>query len=121
MHYIQFPIFHNHLLPSDLMDYVTSGPVMAMELMRTDAVKHWRRILGPTDPLKARKDFPDSIRAKFGKDMTKNAAHGSDSLESAERVGDNTRIYNEDSPMVCFPFHLVGACIFLPLYYFPII
>jgi len=69
----------------DLMDYVTSGPVVAMELMRTDAVKHWRRMLGPTDPLVARSDCPDTIRAKFGKDMTKNAAHGSDSTESAER------------------------------------
>lgn len=67
------------------MDYVTSGPVVAMELMRTDAVKHWRRMLGPTDPLVARSDCPDTIRAKFGKDMTKNAAHGSDSTESAER------------------------------------
>ena len=69
------------------MEYITSGPVMAMELMRTDAVKHWRRTLGPTDPLKARTDFPDTIRAKFGIDMTKNAAHGSDATESAERVG----------------------------------
>ena len=82
--------FQTYLVPSDLMVYVTSGPVVALELMRTDAVKHWRRILGPTDPLKARTDFPDTIRAKFGKDMTKNAAHGSDSLESAERVGDST-------------------------------
>jgi len=69
----------------DLMDYVTSGPVMAMELMRTNAVKHWRQLLGPTDPLKGRMDFPDTIRAKFGKDTTKNAAHGSDSAESADR------------------------------------
>ena len=80
--------FNDHLLLSDLMDYVTSGPVVAMELMRTDAVKHWRRMLGPTDPLVARSDCPDTIRAKFGKDMTKNAAHGSDSTESAERVRD---------------------------------
>ena len=68
------------------MDYITSGPVVAIELMRVDAIKKWRQLLGPTDPLVARADFPMSIRAKFGKDVTNNAAHGSDSTESAERV-----------------------------------
>ena len=68
------------------MDYVTSGPIVAIELMRVDAIKKWRQLLGPTDPLVARADFPMSIRAKYGKDVTKNAAHGSDSTESAERV-----------------------------------
>ncbi|XP_064104955.1 nucleoside diphosphate kinase 7-like isoform X1 [Macrobrachium nipponense] len=68
-----------------LLDYVTSGSVVAMELITTNAVKRWRETLGPTDSEVARQDAPDSIRAKFGKDKQSNAAHGSDSDVSATR------------------------------------
>jgi nucleoside-diphosphate kinase len=70
----------------DLLYYMTSGPVVALELMSSDAVQSWRQLLGPTDPLIARIDSPQSVRAKVGKDKTKNAAHGSDSAEAATRV-----------------------------------
>ena len=65
-----------------LVHFMTSGPVMLMVLEGENAVMANRDIMGATDPAKAapgtiRKDFADSIEA--------NAAHGSDSLKSAER------------------------------------
>ncbi|ROT82162.1 nucleoside diphosphate kinase homolog 7 isoform X1 [Penaeus vannamei] len=68
-----------------LLDYVTSGPVVAMELITTNAVQRWRETLGPTDAELARREAPDTIRAKFGKDKQSNAAHGSDSDVAATR------------------------------------
>ena len=72
--------------PSDLLTYMTSGPVVALELVGANSVKNWRRLLGPTDSRDAREEAPGSVRAKFGKDKTNNAAHGSDSPEAAKRV-----------------------------------
>lgn len=68
-----------------LIGFITSGPVIAMELMSTDAILKWRDLLGPTDSAQARSDAPTGIRARFGTDNTKNACHGSDSMESAAR------------------------------------
>ncbi len=64
---------------------MTSGPVLALQLMGSDAVTAWRQLLGPTDPAKARQEAASSIRARYGTDGTNNAAHGSDSPENAER------------------------------------
>lgn len=58
-----------------------------MELITTNAVQRWRETLGPTDAELARREAPDTIRAKFGKDKQSNAAHGSDSDVAATRVG----------------------------------
>merc|ERR1711962_1450860 len=68
-----------------LLDYISGGPVVAMELITSNAVKRWRDTLGPTDALKARTEAPESIRAKFGVDKQSNAAHGSDSDTAASR------------------------------------
>ncbi|XP_043197319.1 nucleoside diphosphate kinase homolog 5-like [Amphibalanus amphitrite] len=70
---------------SDLINFMTSGPVLAMVLSKDRAVRAWRRLLGPTSVAAAIKKHPDSIRARFGSSDTENAAHGSDSAESAER------------------------------------
>ncbi|XP_030647528.1 nucleoside diphosphate kinase homolog 7 [Chanos chanos] len=70
---------------NNLVQFVTSGPVVTMELMGDEAVSAWRKILGPTDSGVARKEAPSSLRARFGTDGTKNAGHGSDSLASAAR------------------------------------
>lgn len=70
---------------NNLVQFVTSGPVVAMELMGDEALSVWRRLLGPTDSGVARKEAPPSIRAQFGTDGTKNAGHGSDSLTAAAR------------------------------------
>ncbi|KAK1167760.1 nucleoside diphosphate kinase 7-like isoform X2 [Acipenser oxyrinchus oxyrinchus] len=70
---------------NNLVQFVTSGPVVAMEILGDEAVTAWRRLLGPTDSSVARNEAPDSVRANFGTDGTKNAGHGSDSLTSAAR------------------------------------
>ncbi|ORX99464.1 nucleoside diphosphate kinase, partial [Basidiobolus meristosporus CBS 931.73] len=69
----------------DLISYITCAPVMAFELRQDDAVMKWRKLLGPTDPVVARDTDVECIRAMFGVDITKNAVHGSDSVEAAQR------------------------------------
>ncbi|XP_022541058.2 nucleoside diphosphate kinase 7 isoform X3 [Astyanax mexicanus] len=70
---------------NNLVQFVSSGPVIVMELMGDEAVSVWRKVLGPTDSSVARKDASASLRAQFGTDGTKNAGHGSDSMASAAR------------------------------------
>lgn len=73
-----------HFFPT-LMDFVTSDVCVGMELVKDDAIAAWRKLLGPTNTQKAKDEAPNSIRAQFGTDGTKNACHGSDAPESAER------------------------------------
>lgn len=68
-----------------LLDYMTSGKIIVMELMASDAVARWRHLMGPTDSAEARSCAATSIRARYGKDKTMNACHGSDSAETAAR------------------------------------
>ena len=70
---------------ADLLAFMTSGPTVALRLRRVNAIKHWRATLGPTNTAKAKTEAPDSLRALFGTDATRNACHGSDSPESAAR------------------------------------
>lgn len=70
---------------NSLMNYVTSGPIIAMELVGENAIQRWRELIGPTDPSKARSEASSSLRARFGKDVTHNSVHGSDSPASAAR------------------------------------
>mmetsp|Transcript_19652 Transcript_19652/g.37915 ORF Transcript_19652/g.37915 Transcript_19652/m.37915 type:complete len:231 (+) Transcript_19652:1106-1798(+) len=63
---------------------MTSGPIVAMELVAEDAVARWRSLIGPTNSAQARGEAPTSVRAQFGTDNTQNAVHGSDSDASAE-------------------------------------
>jgi len=69
----------------NLVGFMTSGRVLAMELVGTDAVAKWRSTIGPTNTDKAKQEAPNSLRAKFGTDGTRNAVHGSDANTSAER------------------------------------
>jgi nucleoside-diphosphate kinase len=66
----------------ELVDFMTSGPVMLMALHGENAVMKNRDIMGATDPKKA---APGTIRAKHGDSVGENAAHGSDSPASAAR------------------------------------
>lgn len=66
----------------ELVDFMTSGPVMLMALSGEGAVAKNREIMGATDPKKA---APGTIRAKHGDSVGENAVHGSDSPESAAR------------------------------------
>jgi len=65
-----------------LVDFITSGPVVAMVLEGKDSVAMVRRMMGTTDPLKAE---PATIRGRYGIDIGRNVVHGSDSPVSAAR------------------------------------
>ena len=69
----------------ELTGFMSSGPVLKLELEAPDAIKRWRALIGPTNSHKAREEAPATIRALFGKDGQENAAHGSDAPEAAAR------------------------------------
>lgn len=57
-----------------LTSFMSSGPIVAMELIGPQAIKKWRDTLGPTDSETARKEAPGSLRASFGTDgITENS------------------------------------------------
>ena len=67
---------------ADLVEFITSGPVVAMEWIGESAVGVARTLMGVTDPRSA---TPGTLRGDFGLVVTENIVHGSDSTESAER------------------------------------
>jgi nucleoside-diphosphate kinase len=66
----------------ELVDFITSAPLVAMVLEGADAVTAARQVIGATDPLEA---APGSIRGDHAVDVQTNLVHGSDSPESAAR------------------------------------
>lgn len=76
---------HSKPFYNELIQFITSGPVIAMEILRDDAICEWKRLLGPANSGIARSEAPGSVRALFGTDGIRNAAHGSDTFESAAR------------------------------------
>jgi nucleoside-diphosphate kinase len=66
----------------ELVQFITSGPIVAMVLEGTDAVKAARQTIGATDPLEA---TTGSIRGDYAIELGQNMVHGSDSPESAAR------------------------------------
>jgi nucleoside-diphosphate kinase len=66
----------------DLVDFITSGPLVAMCVEGDDAIKGMRQIMGATNPIEA---APGSIRGDFATVIGENIVHGSDSPESAAR------------------------------------
>jgi nucleoside-diphosphate kinase len=66
----------------ELVQFITSGPIVALVLEGLDAVKAARQTIGATNPLDA---APGSIRGDFAIEMGQNMVHGSDSPESAAR------------------------------------
>ena len=67
---------------SELVSFITSGPVVAMAVEGAEAVLGCRQIMGATNPLEA---VPGSIRGDHATEITFNIVHGSDSPESAAR------------------------------------
>ena len=67
----------------DLLEFITSGPVVAGVLEGPRAIAAWRQLAGGTDPVE--KAAPGSIRGDFGLETQLNLVHGSDSEESAAR------------------------------------
>lgn len=66
----------------ELVDFITSGPVVAMEWSGDGAVAVGRALMGATDPKQA---TPGTIRGDFGLVVTENIVHGSDGPDSAKR------------------------------------
>jgi nucleoside-diphosphate kinase len=66
----------------ELVQFITSGPIVAMVLEGIDAIKAARQAIGATNPLEA---APGSIRGDFAIEMGQNMVHGSDSPESGAR------------------------------------
>ncbi|MDY4040768.1 MAG: nucleoside-diphosphate kinase [Collinsella sp.] len=66
----------------ELIDFITSGPVVKMVISGPSAVAKMRSLMGATNPLEA---APGTIRGDFALDVNSNVIHGSDSLENAER------------------------------------
>ena len=66
---------------ASLIEYITSGPVVAMVWEGTSAIQAARNTMGATNPVDA---APGTIRADFGMEIGRNLIHGSDSLETAE-------------------------------------
>jgi nucleoside-diphosphate kinase len=66
----------------ELVEFITSGPIVAMVLEGTDAIKAARQVIGATNPLEA---TTGSIRGDFAIEVGKNMVHGSDSPESGKR------------------------------------
>ena len=64
----------------ELVDYITSGPVVALALEKENAVADFRALLGATDPNEA---ADGTIRRLYGESKAINAIHGSDSDENA--------------------------------------
>ena len=65
-----------------LIDFITSGPIVALILEGDRAIESARQIIGETDPVDA---TPGSIRGDFALETRTNLVHGSDSAESAAR------------------------------------
>ncbi len=66
---------------NDLCDYLSSGPIVVMNLQKDNAVQENRKLMGATNP----KDAEDgTLRKKYGISIDKNSVHGSDSIENAK-------------------------------------
>lgn len=79
------PFFDN------LVDFITSGPLVAMVVQGEQAVKVVRAMMGTTNPVEA---APGTIRGDFALSMSQNIIHGSDSEASADR---EIQLYFEDN------------------------
>lgn len=67
---------------NDMVAFICSGPAIILALGKEGAVADWRKLIGATDPQKAE---AGTIRNLFGTSIERNAVHGSDSAENAEK------------------------------------
>jgi nucleoside-diphosphate kinase len=64
---------------ASLVEFMCRGPVVVLALERDEAVAHWRKVIGATNPADADEG---TSRKQFGASVGENAAHGSDSVEN---------------------------------------
>ncbi|XP_068626486.1 nucleoside diphosphate kinase homolog 7-like [Battus philenor] len=82
-----------------IIDYVTGGEVIGLELAAPNAVKEWRKCLGVTDPAEA---APGTLRHLYGENKLKNVAHGCQTLEDATHMLDLFFGSDDGVPRVSF-------------------
>ncbi|KAJ2850192.1 hypothetical protein IWW36_002100 [Coemansia brasiliensis] len=70
---------------SELLDTITSGPVIALHLEGDDVIRGWRMMIGPDSVEAARQQVPLSLRALLGTGGLQNAVYGSETAEAAKR------------------------------------
>jgi nucleoside-diphosphate kinase len=75
-----YDIHHERPFFSGLVAFMTEGPVVLLVLQRENAIKHWRELMGATNPEKAEEG---TVRKSFAKNIERNAVHGSDAPETA--------------------------------------
>jgi nucleoside-diphosphate kinase len=66
----------------ELVEFMSSGPTFVMALKKDDAVQAWRDAIGATDPAEADEG---TIRKRYAENKGRNAVHGSDSDENAQK------------------------------------
>ncbi len=74
-HLVDKPFF------GEIVEYMTSGPVVGMIVEGDRVVESMRTLMGPTDGIEA---LPGTIRGDYAKNKSENLIHGSDSVENAE-------------------------------------
>lgn len=79
-----------------LLEYITSGPVVAMVWEGRGVVEEVRKMMGKTNPKEA---DPGTIRGDFGIEIGRNVIHGADSLESAQR---EIKIYFKEEELLAY-------------------
>ena len=67
---------------NDLIKFMTSGPIVIYALEKENSVDDFRKLIGSTDPSEAN---PGTIRSMYGKAVSSNAIHGSDSDDNAQK------------------------------------
>lgn len=65
---------------NDLVEFMTSGPIVAAILEKENAIADFRKLIGATNPANAE---PGTVRATYAESVQRNAVHGSDSDENA--------------------------------------
>ncbi|XP_974333.3 nucleoside diphosphate kinase homolog 7 [Tribolium castaneum] len=68
-----------------VVDHMTSGPVVALQLVGDNAIERWKANVGPTDPLEARQTAPDTLRAIYGLEKASNAFHAADNCDAVTK------------------------------------
>ncbi len=66
----------------ELVNFISSGPIVIMALQKDNAIADWRKLMGATNPAEAEEG---TVRKIYGTSIGQNAVHGSDSPESAQR------------------------------------
>uniref|UniRef100_A0A8C6HJN2 Thioredoxin domain-containing protein 3 n=1 Tax=Mus spicilegus TaxID=10103 RepID=A0A8C6HJN2_MUSSI len=80
----------------NVLEVLSLGTSLVMVLTKWNAVAEWRRMVGPVDPEEAKLLSPESLRAKYGLDILRNAVHGASNFSEASEIISN--MFTEGNP-----------------------